>query len=104
MVMKNHPPQSEADAVALASSCGARRSTSRVRCWFKLIDLRGELFDALGEHAQRHVGGLGHRVLGSPTVGWAEARAGAVQLGVAEAGQPFPQSRRPCRSFGPAAV
>ncbi|MEJ1201581.1 MULTISPECIES: hypothetical protein [unclassified Streptomyces] len=56
-----------------------------------LIDLTGEPFDALGEHAQRHAGGLGHRVLVSPTTGWAEGRAGAERLGVAEAGQPFPQ-------------
>ncbi|MFF0539850.1 hypothetical protein ACWDF1_18425 [Streptomyces coelicoflavus] len=55
----------------------------------QLIDLPGELFDAPGEHAQRHVGGLGHRV--SPTVGWGEARAGAEQLGVAEARHWFPQ-------------
>ncbi len=57
----------------------------------QLVDLAGELLDALGEHAQRHAGGLGHRVLVSPTIGWAEARAGAEQLGVAEARQPFPQ-------------
>lgn len=57
----------------------------------QLVDLRGELFDALGEYAQRHVGGLSHRVLVSPTVVRAEARAGAEQLGVAEARQPFPQ-------------
>ncbi|MDQ0407269.1 hypothetical protein ABVB69_06170 [Streptomyces sp. NPDC000349] len=57
----------------------------------QLVDLRGELLDALGQHAQRHVGGLGHRVLVSPTAGWAEARAGAEQLGVTEARQPFPQ-------------
>nr|WP_324615851.1 hypothetical protein [Streptomyces puniciscabiei] len=59
----------------------------------QLIDLSGELFDALGEHAQRHVGGLGHRVLFSfsPAIGWAEGRAGAEQLGVAQARQPFPQ-------------
>ncbi|MES4889477.1 hypothetical protein [Streptomyces sp. NPDC096012] len=30
---------------------------------FQLIDLPGELLDALGQHAQRQVGGLGHRVL-----------------------------------------
>ncbi|MER7483931.1 hypothetical protein ABTX60_40900 [Streptomyces sp. NPDC126510] len=57
----------------------------------QLIDLRGELFDALGEHAQRQVGGLGHRVLVSPTVVRGEACAGAEQLGIAQAGQLFPQ-------------
>ncbi|MGW1625634.1 hypothetical protein [Streptomyces sp. NPDC002172] len=31
----------------------------------QLIDLPGELLDALGQHAQRQVGGLGHRVLAS---------------------------------------
>ncbi|MGA5206717.1 hypothetical protein [Streptomyces variegatus] len=52
-----------------SSNCGA---------WFdepgqalvELVDLSGELFDALDEHAQRHVGGLGHRVLVSLTVAW----------------------------------
>ena len=57
----------------------------------QLIDLPGELLNALGEHTQRHVGGLGHRILVSPTVGWTEARAGAEQLGIAQARQPFPQ-------------
>ena len=47
----------------------------------ELVHLSRELFDAFGEHAQRHVGGLGNRLLVSPTVGWAEARAGAEQLG-----------------------
>ncbi|MFC7891739.1 MULTISPECIES: hypothetical protein [unclassified Streptomyces] len=57
----------------------------------ELIDLAGELFDAFGEHAQRHVGGLGYRVLVSSSGGRAEGRAGAEQLGVAQAGQPFPE-------------
>ncbi|WP_244174942.1 hypothetical protein [Streptomyces misionensis] len=57
----------------------------------QLIDLSGESLDALGRQAQRQVGGLGHRVLASPTVVRGEARAGAEQLGVAQAEQPFPQ-------------
>nr|WP_244328993.1 hypothetical protein [Streptomyces puniciscabiei] len=44
----------------------------------QLIDLSGELFDALGEHAQRQVGGLGHRVLVSPSSDSSGRRAGAV--------------------------
>jgi hypothetical protein len=46
----------------------------------QLIDLPGELFDALGEHAQRQVGGLGHRVLAVLAVAWSEACAGSEQL------------------------
>ncbi|MEV5662985.1 hypothetical protein [Streptomyces flaveolus] len=57
----------------------------------ELIDLSGELFDALGEHAQRHMGGLGYRVPVFPAIWRAEGRAGAEQLGIAQAGQPFPQ-------------
>lgn len=57
----------------------------------QLVDLSGELLDALGEHAQGHAGGLGHRVLVSPTAGWAEARAGVERLGVTEARHAFPQ-------------
>ncbi|MEU3513496.1 hypothetical protein ABZ733_37815 [Streptomyces longwoodensis] len=57
----------------------------------QLVDLSGELFDALGEHALRQVGGLGRRVLASPIVGWGEACAGAEQLGIAQARQLLPQ-------------
>jgi hypothetical protein len=57
----------------------------------QLIDLPGELFDALREHSQSHVGGLGHRVLAVLAVAWAEACAGAEQLAVAQVGQSFPQ-------------
>ncbi|MFD8202790.1 hypothetical protein [Streptomyces sp. NPDC059701] len=57
----------------------------------QLIDLSGELLDALGEHAQRHVGGAGPSVLISATVEWAEGRAGAEKLGIAQARHSFPQ-------------
>ncbi|MCT9114135.1 hypothetical protein N4G69_53380 [Streptomyces mirabilis] len=40
----------------------------------QLIDLPGELFDALGEHAQGHMGDLSRRFLVSPAVALAEAR------------------------------
>jgi hypothetical protein len=59
----------------------------------QLIDPPCELFDALGEHAQGHMGSLGHRVLVTPAVVHAEARAGAEQLAVAQTGQSFPQGR-----------
>ncbi|XLX05706.1 hypothetical protein ACKTSN_08150 [Streptomyces flavusporus] len=62
----------------------------------QLIDLRGELLDALGQQAQGDAGGLGHGVLIALAVfavERAEARAGAEQLAVAQAGQSFPQSR-----------
>jgi hypothetical protein len=54
------------------------------------IDLPGELLDALGQQAQGDVGGPGHGVLVVP-VAPAEARAGAEQLGIAQARQPLPQ-------------
>ncbi|GAA2570724.1 MULTISPECIES: hypothetical protein [Streptomyces] len=73
------------------SSCGARRPTSR-QALIQLIEPPGELLDALGEHAQGR-GGLGHRLLVAPAVVETEARAGAEQLAVAQAEQPFPHSR-----------
>lgn len=74
------------------SSCGARRPTSR-QVLVQLIEPPGELLDALGEHAQGRMGGLGHRLLVAPAVVETEARAGAEQLAVAQAEQPFPHSR-----------
>ncbi|GAA2291802.1 hypothetical protein GCM10010415_74650 [Streptomyces atrovirens] len=56
----------------------------------QLVDLPGELFDALREHSQGHAGGPGHRVPAVLTATWPEACAGAEQLTVAQAGQSFP--------------
>ncbi|GAA0526333.1 hypothetical protein GCM10010390_30970 [Streptomyces mordarskii] len=63
----------------------------------QLIDLCGELLDALGQQAQSDVSGLGHGVLIAPAVfavELAEARAGAEQLAVAQTGQPAAPGRR----------
>lgn len=57
---------------------------------------RSGLSPMVGQQAQGDVGGLGHGVLIALAVfavERAEACAGAEQLAVAQAGQPFPQGR-----------
>ncbi|MGW2805374.1 SpoIIE family protein phosphatase [Streptomyces sp. NPDC001450] len=81
---------------ALATSCHPGRALEETGRTLldNLVDeapLPGELFDALGEHSQGRVGGLGHRVLAVLAGAWAEACAGAEQLAVAQSGQSFPQ-------------
>ncbi|MEU6370948.1 hypothetical protein ABZ876_35900 [Streptomyces sp. NPDC046931] len=58
----------------------------------QLLDLPGELLDALGQQAQVDAGGLAHGVLVAFAIA-REAHAGAEQLAVAQTGQPLPQGR-----------
>ncbi|MEV7691575.1 hypothetical protein [Streptomyces bungoensis] len=68
------PPQTtgpyhhRADAALGLGMAGASASAASVTTLVQFTDPPGELFDALGRHAQRHGGGLGHQVIVALTV------------------------------------